>query len=94
MAAEITKLHTGMFLDPKADSIAFEIKLTIDEVALINKFLLVNQHNGNTHGPMNPNKLRTMLPEDVAAFMKDENSWRGGHMALVMSEHGYKSCNL
>jgi hypothetical protein len=86
-----TVLHTGQFLDPKPDTIAFEIKLTIDEIAMINKFILINQSIKNTHGVMSPNKLMTMLLEDVAAAVKDNTTWQGGHMALVLSQHGYYS---
>jgi hypothetical protein len=45
-----TVLHTGKFLDPKAEALCVTIQLSMAEVALINKFILVNQHNRNTHG--------------------------------------------
>jgi hypothetical protein len=36
-------------------------------------------------------KLVTMLLEDVAAAEKDNTTWQRGHMALVLSEHGYRT---
>jgi hypothetical protein len=43
----------------------------------------------NTHGPMSWEKLVTMLLEEVAAAVKDDTTWQGGHMSLVLGEHGY-----
>jgi hypothetical protein len=60
-------------------------------VALINKFVALNQHAQNTHGPMSWGRLTQMLLEDVAAAEKDNTTWQGGHMALVLSEHGYRT---
>lgn len=58
---------------------------------LIAKFVALNQDSRNTHGPMTVEKLVTMLLEDVAAAVKDNTTWQGGHMALVLSEHGYRT---
>lgn len=73
----------------KKYSDTFTIELGAETRTLIKKFLLKNQHSENTHGPMSPEKLIQMLLEDVAAAVKDNSTWQGAHMALVLSEHGY-----
>jgi hypothetical protein len=40
------------FIDPKLETIPINVKLTIEQVSLINKFILINQSTKNTHGPM------------------------------------------
>jgi hypothetical protein len=61
-----------------------------ETAALVNKFVAFNAANHkSSHGPMTIEKLVTMLLEDVAAAMRDGNTWQGGHMALVLTEHGY-----
>jgi hypothetical protein len=82
-------MPVSKFADPKADNIRITVTLLIDDVMLINKFISINQHNKNTHGPMSLDKLVTMWLEDVAAAVKDNTTWRGGHAALVLGEHGY-----
>ena len=71
-----------------------EIKVTVELPAetavLVNKFLLLNQRPPG-HGPMTVEKLVTMLLEDVAAAERDNTTWQGGHMALALSEHGYRT---
>jgi hypothetical protein len=37
---------------------------------------------------MSVEKLVTMLLDDVAAAVKDNTTWQGGHMSLVLGEHG------
>lgn len=72
-----------------AVTLTFTAELDADTAALIDKFVALNQHTSNTHGPMTADKLVKMLLEDVAAAVRDGNSWQGAHMSLVMSEHGY-----
>jgi 16S rRNA C1402 N4-methylase RsmH len=62
-----------------------------ETVALVRKFILLNHHSQNTHGPMTVEKLVTMLLENVAAAVKDGTTWQGGHMSLILSEHGYRT---
>jgi hypothetical protein len=65
-------------------------KMSPETERLVRKLVLQNTNNTRcTHGPMSVEKLITMLLEDVAAAMRDGNTWQGGHMALVLSEHGY-----
>jgi hypothetical protein len=76
---------------PDATTATITITLPTETAALVNKFVALNQHTRNTHGPMSWDKLVTMLLEDVAATAKDNTTWQGGHMALVLSEHGYRT---
>jgi hypothetical protein len=64
--------------------------MTPDTAKLVGKFCALNQDHQNTHGPMTTEKLVTMLLEDVAAAVKDGTTWQGGHMSLVLGEHGYR----
>jgi len=75
----------------KTTKIKVAIELPAETAALVNKFVVLNQHSQNSHGPMTVEKLVTMLLEDVAAAMKDNTTWQGGHIALVLSEHGYRT---
>jgi hypothetical protein len=59
------------------------------DAALLNKLVALNQHTQNTHRKMSLDLLCQMWLEDVAAAMKDNTTWQGGHAALVLSEHGY-----
>jgi hypothetical protein len=49
---------------------ALRSTLSSETAALINKFVAIDQHSRNTHGPMSIEKLVTMWLEDVAAAMK------------------------
>jgi hypothetical protein len=67
-------------------------EIDADTAALVNKFVALNQHSHNSHGPMTVDKLVRMLLEDVAAAVRDGgDSWQGAHMALVLDEHGYRA---
>jgi uracil DNA glycosylase len=72
-------------------TVTLTVDLPPETVALINKFVALNQHTKNTHGPMSWEKLAQMLLEDVAAAVKDNTTWQGGHAALVLSEHEYRT---
>jgi hypothetical protein len=76
---------------PDTTNVTLNLELPAETAALINKFVALNQHTQNTHGPISWEKLVTMLLEDVAAAEKDNTTWQGGHMALVLSEHGYRT---
>ncbi len=71
--------------------ISVTVEVPPETVVLLNKFVALNQHTRNTDGPMSWEKIAQMLLEDVAAAVKDGNSWQGAHMALVLGEHGYRS---
>ena len=71
-------------------TVKFTAEMEADTAALVNKFVALNQHTENSHGPMTVEKLAGMLLEDVAAMMRDNTTWQGGHMAVVLSQHGYR----
>ncbi len=75
----------------KTTEIKVAIELPAETAALVNKFVVLNQHSQNSHGSMTVEKLVTMLLEDVAAAQRDNTTWQGGHMSLVLSEHGYRT---
>jgi hypothetical protein len=84
--------HTAPPKKPKTESFDVHVELPAETAKLVNKFIFRNQHTRNSHGPMNLNRLVTMLLEDVAETTRgDETSWRGAHMSLVVSEHGYRA---
>jgi hypothetical protein len=58
---------------------------------MVRKFVLQNANNKrSSHGPLTIELLGKMLPEDVAAAMRDGGDTRQGcHMAILLSEHGY-----
>ena len=62
-----------------------------ETAAMLGKFVNLNQHTNDSHGPMTLEKLVTMLLEDVAAAVRDGDTWQGGHMALILSMHGYRT---
>jgi len=66
--------------------------MSAETAAFVNKFVAQNATNIRTsHGPMTAERLVTMLLEDVAAAMRDGgDSWQGCHMAILLSEHGYR----
>jgi hypothetical protein len=72
-------------------SVTVTFELSREDAALVNKFLAINQHTRNTHGPMSWDKLVQMWLEDVAAAVRDNQTWQGGHAALVLSEHGHRT---
>jgi hypothetical protein len=76
---------------PAVTTATITVELPNETAARINKFVSFNQHIRNTQGPMSWEKLITMLLEDVAAAVKDNTTSQGGHMALVLSEHGYRT---
>jgi hypothetical protein len=76
---------------PTKAKLTLNVELTVKDMAMLNKFLLLNQHFKNTHGPMTFDKLATMWLQDVAAAVRDNTTRQGGHAALVLSEHGYRT---
>jgi hypothetical protein len=66
-------------------------EMSPETAKLVGKFVALNQHHQSSHGPMTTEKLVTMLLEDVAAAVRDGDSWQGAHMALVLCEHGYQT---
>ena len=76
----------------KAAEIKVTVELPADTAKLVMEFVTHNQHSHNAHGTMNVDKLVRMLLEDVAAAVKDGSTWQGAHMALVLNEHGYRTC--
>jgi hypothetical protein len=78
-------------IKPATTSIDVHVELPPETAKLIAKFCALNQDSRNTHGPMTTEKPVTMLLEDVAAAVKDNTTWQGGHMSLVLSEHGYRT---
>jgi hypothetical protein len=76
---------------PAITGITLNVELPTETAALINKFVALNQHTRATHGPMSWERLVQMLLEDVAASVRDGNSWRGAHMAQVLHEYGYRT---
>jgi hypothetical protein len=79
-------------MKPPPVIVTVNVTLSPDDLALVRRFLSVNQHaTKNSHGPMTLDKLGTMLFEDIAAMMRDGDSWQGAHMSLVASEHGYRA---
>jgi hypothetical protein len=71
-------------------TVKFTAEMDADTAKLVAKFVAFNQHTENSYGPMTVEKLAGMLLEDVAAMMRDNTTWQGGHMALVLSQHGYR----
>lgn len=70
------------------------MKITIEipesDAALIRQFLAATQQvTCATHGPLDMEKLTTMLLEDVALMVRRPGSWEGANMAQVMQSHGY-----
>lgn len=70
------------------------MKITVDiseeEVDLIRLFLASTREvTFSTHGPLNMQKLASMLLQDVALMVQRPGSWEGSNMAQVMSSHGY-----
>ena len=70
------------------------MKITVDiseeEVGLIREFLAATKEvTLSSHGPLNMQKLASMLLQDVALMVQRPGSWEGANMAQVMSSHGY-----
>jgi hypothetical protein len=76
---------------PATTTISLTFELPAETAALLNKFVLINQHTNDTHGPMGFEKLAKLWFEDVAAAVKDDTTWQGGHAALVLGRHGYRT---
>jgi hypothetical protein len=74
----------------KTTEIKVTVELPAEATALVNKFVAINQHSQNSHGPMTMDKLVTLLLEDVAAGVRDGDTWQGCHMMLVLTQHGYR----
>ena len=55
-------------------AVKFTAEMDADTAALVNKFIALNQHSENSHGPMTVEKLAGMLLEDVAAMMRDNTT--------------------
>jgi hypothetical protein len=65
-------------------------EMSAETAALVGKFIAINAGNPyGDHGALTIDRLVAMLLEDVAAAVKDGNSWQGAHMALVLGEHRY-----
>lgn len=73
-------------------TVTFTAEVDAETAKLVADFVAKNQHpTRNSHGPMTPEILVRLLVEDVAAAMRDGNTWQGGHMSLVLGEHGYRT---
>ncbi len=73
-------------------TVKFTAEMDADTAALVGKFITLNLGNPyGDHGTLTVDKLVKMLLEDVAAAVRDTNTWQGGHMALVLCEHRYRT---
>jgi hypothetical protein len=74
---------------PPTQTFQLHVELTAGDAKLVNRFLAISQITNSSHGRMTANKLAQLWFEDVAAAMRDNTTWRGGHAALTLSLHGY-----
>lgn len=67
----------------------FTVDVSEEDLKLIERGLLrMNRSDGNSHGPLDVQRLAGMLMEDVALAVRRPGSWEGANMSQVTS-HGY-----
>jgi hypothetical protein len=65
-------------------------EISAEDAELVRKFIMFNKNRfQSSHGPMTAEKLVTLLLQDVAASIRDGDTWQGCQMALVLTQHGY-----
>ena len=68
----------------------FTVDVSEGDLKLIERGLdRMNRNDGNTHGPLDLQRLAGMLLEDVALAVRRPGSWEGANMGQVLSSHGY-----
>lgn len=68
----------------------FTVDVSDDDLKLIERGLdRMNRSDGNTHGPLDLQRLAGMLLEDVALAVRRPGSWEGANMGQVLTSHGY-----
>lgn len=68
----------------------FTVDVSDDDLKLIERGLdRMNRSDGNTHGPLDLQRLAGMLLEDVALAVRRPGSWEGANMYQVLTSHGY-----
>jgi len=68
----------------------FTVDVSEDDLKLIERGLVrMNRSDGNSHGPLDVQRLAAMLLEDVALAVRRPGSWEGANMGQVLTSHGY-----
>lgn len=68
----------------------FTVDVSEEDLKLIERGLLrMNRSDGNSHGPLDVQRLACMLLQDVALAVRRPGSWEGTNMSQVLSSHGY-----
>ena len=68
----------------------FTVDVSEEDLKLIERGLLrMNRSDGNSHGPLDVQRLAGMLMEDVALAVRRPGSWEGSNMSQVLTSHGY-----
>jgi len=67
------------------------VNVGVQDLELIQTFLdsTKDATDGNSHGPLNLEKLVAMLLEDIALTRSRPGSWEGHNMLQVLRSHGY-----
>lgn len=74
----------------KPAPVRFSGEISPEDADLIRKFIHWNRNRFNSsHGALTPEKLVALLLQDVAAAIRDGNTWQGCQMGLVLTQHGY-----
>lgn len=68
----------------------FTVDVSEEDLKLIERGLLrMNGSDGNSHGPLDVQRLAAMLMQDVALAVRRPGSWEGANMYQVLTSHGY-----
>jgi hypothetical protein len=68
----------------------FTVDVSEDDLKLIERGLQrMNRSDGNSHGPLDVQRLAGMLMEDVALAVRRPGSWEGSNRSQVLTSHGY-----
>ena len=68
----------------------FTVDVSEEDLKLIERGLLrMNHSDGNSHGPLDVQRLAAMLMQDVALAVRRPGSWEGDHMSQLLCAHGY-----
>lgn len=68
----------------------FTVDVSEEDLKLIERGLeRMNRSDGNSHGPLDVQRLAAMLMQDVALAVRRPGSWEGSNMSQVLNSHGY-----
>lgn len=68
----------------------FTVDVSEEDLKLIERGLQrMNGSDGNSHGPLDVQRLAAMLMQDVALAVRRPGSWEGANMYQVLTSHGY-----